>query len=305
MYKRKKPRYFIHSTRNDFADLYSSKNTLRQGFSKTFFFLITLFALVGSASVYGFSDNLPEFDIAVDTQVFHKSIAKGLAVFSDSEDTENNTQEKKSDKEISHKRMYTVQAGDTLWSIAQKFYKSGYNWVDIAKANNIELSHLISEGMELVIPEVDKKFIAQADTAKASYSYEWDESTSTATSSAISNDSPSEPQQTTTTSTTTTTQSSGTSEGTPSNIGTSQPSSQTASPTPPAEPTPTASPTPAPTSTDTPPEACDLPDCTPVPTPTASPTPAPTSTDTPPEACDLPDCTPVPTPTDVIPTSIL
>src|SRR5438045_9262306 len=32
---------------------------------------------------------------------------------------------------------YTVVEGDDLWKISDKFYKTGYNWSDIAKANNI------------------------------------------------------------------------------------------------------------------------------------------------------------------------
>ena len=48
---------------------------------------------------------------------------------------------------------YTVVAGDTLWSIAEKSYKSGYNWVDIAKANNLKEGDKLEAGQQLVIPE--------------------------------------------------------------------------------------------------------------------------------------------------------
>ena len=34
---------------------------------------------------------------------------------------------------------HTVAKGETLWSIAEKYYKSGYNWVDIQKENNLLL----------------------------------------------------------------------------------------------------------------------------------------------------------------------
>src|SRR3989344_2913247 len=33
---------------------------------------------------------------------------------------------------------YTVAKGDHLWKIAEKYYGSGYNWVDIAKVNKLE-----------------------------------------------------------------------------------------------------------------------------------------------------------------------
>lgn len=52
---------------------------------------------------------------------------------------------------------YTTKAGDDLWSIAERFYKSGYNWVDIAKANNIADANIIYSGMKLKIPGVEKK----------------------------------------------------------------------------------------------------------------------------------------------------
>ncbi len=37
---------------------------------------------------------------------------------------------------------HTVQKGETLWGISEK-YKSGYNWVDIAKANALTNAHSI------------------------------------------------------------------------------------------------------------------------------------------------------------------
>lgn len=52
---------------------------------------------------------------------------------------------------------YTVVAGDTLWSISEKVYGSGYNWVDIRDANNIENPNNLEEGTELIIPDVDAR----------------------------------------------------------------------------------------------------------------------------------------------------
>lgn len=51
-------------------------------------------------------------------------------------------------------KTYTVQTGDNLWSIAEKFYQSGYNWTDIAKANNLSDPSTIHVGNNLVIPSV-------------------------------------------------------------------------------------------------------------------------------------------------------
>lgn len=59
---------------------------------------------------------------------------------------------------------YTVKAGDTLWSISEKVYKSGYNWVDIAKANNLTDPGNIFAGNKLKIPNVKAKEITVSET---------------------------------------------------------------------------------------------------------------------------------------------
>ncbi len=56
---------------------------------------------------------------------------------------------------------YTVKKGDHLWKIAEQYYKSGYNWVDIAKANNLTNPNILVAGQELNIPEV-KQAVAEA-----------------------------------------------------------------------------------------------------------------------------------------------
>jgi len=56
-------------------------------------------------------------------------------------------------------KTYTVVAGDHLWSISEKFYKSGYNWVDIAKANNLANPSIVHAGVKLTIPDVKPKII--------------------------------------------------------------------------------------------------------------------------------------------------
>lgn len=49
---------------------------------------------------------------------------------------------------------YLVSKGDSLWKIAEKVTGSGYNWVEIAKENNIGNPGIIYEGQEL---KVNKK----------------------------------------------------------------------------------------------------------------------------------------------------
>jgi nucleoid-associated protein YgaU len=48
---------------------------------------------------------------------------------------------------------HIVSEGETLWSIAEDSYGSGYSWVEIAEANDLE-SEMIEEGQVLVIPEI-------------------------------------------------------------------------------------------------------------------------------------------------------
>ncbi|HYB49240.1 MAG TPA: LysM peptidoglycan-binding domain-containing protein [Streptosporangiaceae bacterium] len=49
---------------------------------------------------------------------------------------------------------YTVQPGDSLWSIARHFYGTGFKWADIFHANSSQISdpHVINMGQQLAIP---------------------------------------------------------------------------------------------------------------------------------------------------------
>ena len=63
---------------------------------------------------------------------------------------------------------YKVVKGDDLWHISEKFYNSGYNYVDIAKASKLANASAIEVGQELVIPKVvaKKATVIKAETAK-------------------------------------------------------------------------------------------------------------------------------------------
>jgi len=52
---------------------------------------------------------------------------------------------------------YTVAAGETLWSIAEKTIGSGYNWVDIRDANKLTNADQVEVGQTLAIPSVAKR----------------------------------------------------------------------------------------------------------------------------------------------------
>ena len=47
---------------------------------------------------------------------------------------------------------YTVKEGDTLWSVAENLYKNGYNWTDLAKANNLTGDEELKVGQQLIVP---------------------------------------------------------------------------------------------------------------------------------------------------------
>ena len=52
---------------------------------------------------------------------------------------------------------HTVAKGENLWTIAEKYYGSGYNWVDIAKENKLENPGFITDGQQITIPSVEPK----------------------------------------------------------------------------------------------------------------------------------------------------
>lgn len=57
---------------------------------------------------------------------------------------------------------YTVQEGETLWSIAEKEYNDGYAWSEIAEANTLTNPDNLEAGTELVLPE--REAVAHVDT---------------------------------------------------------------------------------------------------------------------------------------------
>lgn len=55
--------------------------------------------------------------------------------------------------------IYTVQAGDTLWGIAEKQYQNGFAWTKIYDANKAIIGSdpwIIEKGMDLIIPQIPK-----------------------------------------------------------------------------------------------------------------------------------------------------
>lgn len=62
---------------------------------------------------------------------------------------------------------YKVVKGDDLWHISEKFYRSGYNYVDIMKENKITGAGVIVAGQELKIPKVEAKKITVVEVKEA------------------------------------------------------------------------------------------------------------------------------------------
>lgn len=50
---------------------------------------------------------------------------------------------------------HTVADGENLWSISEKYYTSGYNWIDVAKENNLANPDVIFAGQVLRIPKAE------------------------------------------------------------------------------------------------------------------------------------------------------
>lgn len=83
-----------------------------------------------------------------------------------------NTEVKKETEDADLPTTHKVSKGEDLWHISEKYYKSGYNFVDIIKENKLDKSGVIYVGMELVIPKVEMKKITVAEAKGATNSFE-------------------------------------------------------------------------------------------------------------------------------------
>ena len=67
--------------------------------------------------------------------------------------------------QVVEENVHTVADGETLWSISEEEYGSGYNWVDVAQENNIENSDAIETGDVLTLPDVEPKTLTVVQDA--------------------------------------------------------------------------------------------------------------------------------------------
>jgi len=78
---------------------------------------------------------------------------------------------------------HQVEAGDNLWLIAENYYHSGYNWLDIAKENRLFQPDFIAVDQILIVPNVparaiteksfwgEKRKVLEGNHDKGNYSY--------------------------------------------------------------------------------------------------------------------------------------
>jgi nucleoid-associated protein YgaU len=60
---------------------------------------------------------------------------------------------------------HTVAAGEHLWAIAERYYGTGYNWLDISQENQLINPDLLAEGQSLVIPRTAIKTIEKPEVS--------------------------------------------------------------------------------------------------------------------------------------------
>lgn len=67
-------------------------------------------------------------------------------------------QQTESNQDVSPDKLpgkYTVKEGDTLFTIAEKYYKDGYQYTEIAKANNLTNPDEVTTGQVLELPKLE------------------------------------------------------------------------------------------------------------------------------------------------------
>jgi len=60
--------------------------------------------------------------------------------------------------QLDNEQVYKIHDGETLWSLAKRFYSNGYDWTYIANRNNISDPFNIPSGRILLIPSLSSKY---------------------------------------------------------------------------------------------------------------------------------------------------
>ena len=77
---------------------------------------------------------------------------------------EKESQEKKD--QDNKEKVHIVKKGEHLWKIAEKYYGSGYNAVDIAAFNKLKNPDLLFVGQRLIIPDVKPRKLTVGRTSE-------------------------------------------------------------------------------------------------------------------------------------------
>lgn len=64
---------------------------------------------------------------------------------------------------------HKVVKGEHLWAIAEKYFGSGYNWVDIAKENKLKNPNRLLVDQELVIPKTEIRKLVSSKIATSQF----------------------------------------------------------------------------------------------------------------------------------------
>lgn len=90
---------------------------------------------------------------------YFKSVNKTGKINNQAVTTENVTLE---DKAKNLPADYEVQAGDSLWSISERVYGTGYNWTEIYAANIETVGanpSLLESGVKITLPKIEVKTV--------------------------------------------------------------------------------------------------------------------------------------------------
>uniref|UniRef100_A0A7C4M0Z0 LysM peptidoglycan-binding domain-containing protein n=1 Tax=candidate division CPR3 bacterium TaxID=2268181 RepID=A0A7C4M0Z0_UNCC3 len=107
--------------------------------------------------------NFPESYVSI-TLGFLVIIVAGLLIYNNFTKTKKFEKELEQDITMEEKKQdvstllpltHKVAQNENLWTIAEHYYKSGYNWVVIAKENKLVNPNNITVGQELTIPKAE------------------------------------------------------------------------------------------------------------------------------------------------------
>lgn len=107
-----------------------------------------------SISVLYYGDGFKWVDIATENKLANASVVEvGQELIIPDVELEKETVNAISEDESINSSTYTVVKGDSLWTIAVRAYGDGYQWVKIAKENNLSHPNIIHTGNTLSLPK--------------------------------------------------------------------------------------------------------------------------------------------------------